>query len=149
MDGCKLKGDENSFGENKPKLISYYDGLIKKKIQADKSCGQLRIGATAMCVLFLLFGALTGVSFAFGWGVGANVAMLVLAVLMAGGFALCMYFLFDRKKKIRQSFEYRINNGVKMLEDGLNDLSAWRRAYKEADGVHAELLNVLKEVIHE
>lgn len=149
VDGCKLKGDENSFDENKPKLIKYYDGLIKKKIQGDKSCGQLKIGAIVMCVLFVVFAALTGVSFAVGWEIGASVTMIVLAVLMVGGFALCLYFLVDRKKKIRQSFEYRINNGVKMLEDGLNDLGAWRRAYKEADGVHAELLNVLKEVIHE
>lgn len=147
VDGCQLKGDENSFEQNETKLREYYDDMIKKHTAQDKVVKSLNKFSIAMCVLFAIFGVLTAVSFIVPWKTAISVVSLILAVLFIGGFAACLYFKHEQKVKIRKSFEFRINNGVKMLEDGLKDLASWRAAYKSADAVHEELIAILKKEV--
>lgn len=147
VDGCKLTGDENSFEENEPKLMKYYDGIIRQQVKTDKSyltCGKVLFGSAALFVLFLI---LSVVGFVTGWGTGANVTLLVLAIVALGAGVLMGFMQADQKKKIRRAFEYRIKNGVKMLKTGLEDMARWRQYYKEQDAVHEELMRVLKEEI--
>lgn len=147
VDGCPLRGDENSFEQNKPKLLNYYDGLIKKAAKADKGVKTLTNFSIVLCVLLSLFTVLSVVGFIVHWTTAIPVVMLVIAVLSIGGFTLCLIFRSEQKKKVRKSFEYRIANGVKMLQDGLKDLAAWRTAYRAADKVYEELIHVLKEEV--
>ena len=140
-----MRGDENSFETNKPVLLKYYDGLVKNSIKADKAVKSLKAFIAGGFGAFALFTVLTVLGFIGSWGTGPCVTFIVLAVLSAGAFAMCIYFMQAEKAKIRKSFEYRINNGLKMLEDGLAGLASWRSDYHTADSVHAELINVLKE----
>lgn len=147
VDGCKLSGDENSFEENKPKLLKYYDGLIRQKIKEDKSnatCGKM-LGAGA--VLFVLFAVLTAVGFISGWATGITITLLVLGVVSLGIAVFAIIMKADQGKKIKQAFQYRIQNGVKMLETGLADMARWRQYYKEQDAIYEEVIRVLKEEI--
>lgn len=146
IDGCALHGDENSFEENKPKLLKHYDGMIKERIKADKTASSMRTSCVATCAVAVLFTILFAVGLAAGWKTSATVTMIAIAVVCFGMFALCIFLMIERRQKIRKSFAYRIENGVKMLEDGLKDLGAWRTAYKTADSVHDELIQILKEV---
>ena len=145
IEDCKMRGDENSFETNKPVLLKYYDGLVKNSIKADKAVKSLKAFIAGGFGAFALFTVLTVLGFIGSWGTGPCVTFIALAVLSAGAFAMCIYFLQAEKAKIRKSFEYRINNGLKMLEDGLAGLASWRSDYHTADSVHAELINVLKE----
>ncbi len=147
VDGCKLRGDENSFAQNEVKLREYYDELIKKRTAEDKVVKSLKTCSIILCVLFAIFGVLTAVSFLIPLKMVVSIVSIVLTVLFVGGFAACLYFKHEQKIKIRKSFEFRINNGIKMLEDGLKDLASWRAAYKSADKVHEELIAILKEEV--
>lgn len=147
VDGCKLRGDENSFAQNEVKLREYYDGLIKERTAEDKVVKSLKTSSIVLCLLFVVFGILTAVSFIASWKTIISVVSIILTVLFIGGFAACLYFKHEQKVKIRKSFEFRINNGIKMLEDGLKDLASWRAAYKSADSVHEELIAILKEEV--
>lgn len=150
VDGCKLRGDENSLEENKPKLQAYYNGLINARIRTDKKVKNLAIGALScaiLCAIFLTVGVLgllvpAGETF---FTVGQAVAFYMLTALMLAGFVSCLYFRHGEKLKIRKSFEFRIANGMRLLEEGLLDMAAWRKAYHEADAVYGELIKVLKE----
>ncbi|MDE6474169.1 MAG: hypothetical protein K2L70_03640 [Clostridia bacterium] len=147
VDGCQLKGDENSFETNQSKLLSYYDSLIKRSIKEDKShktCIRLLIGSVALFALFLL---LSIVGFASKWNIGASVTLLIFAILAVGVGVLMGFMKADQKKKIKKAFEYRIQNGVKMLKNGLEDMAQWRKYYKEQDAIYEELMQVLKEEI--
>ena len=148
VDGCKLHGDENSFEANKPKLLEYYDGIVKNSIKTDKSVKSVKKVLGGGAALFVLFAVLSAVSFIVGWGTGANVTLIIIAVLGVGMIALSAVGLHSQNVRIRKSYEFRINNGIKMLDDGLKDLAAWRNDYRTADAVHAELINVLKEVMN-
>ncbi len=147
VDGCKLSGDENSFEENEPKLLKYYDGLIKQRVKSDKThvaCGK---GIAISVSMFVLFLALAVVGFVLEWGTGVSVTLLVLAIVGLGACVLMAFFRADQKKKIKKAFEYRIKNGVKMLKTGLEDMARWRKYYKEQDAIYEELMRVLKEEI--
>ncbi|MCI9032256.1 MAG: hypothetical protein HFK09_07070 [Clostridia bacterium] len=146
IDGCKLSGDENSFGENKPKLLKHYDGLIKARIKEDKQVSLSNKLTAIFAVMTALFAVLTVVGFVVGWKTSASVTLLMLALVAAGAAAGLVMLGITQREKIRRSFDYRIENGVKMLETGLKDLAGWRAAYREADSVYDELLKVLKEV---
>lgn len=148
VDGCPLRGDENSFEANKAKLQSYYNGLIAARVKGDKKVKTLRLSAVLCaiaCVVFGLVGSL-GVAIPFLDG-GQAAAMFVLMAIFLAGIVLSIYFGHAEKLKIAKSFEYRIANGMKMLEDGLKDMAAWRAAYHAADAVHEELIKVLKEEV--
>lgn len=150
VDGCKLHGDENSLEANKPKLQAYYNGLINQRIRSDNKVKYLAVGAVScafLCAIFALVGVLgllvpAGQPF---FTVGQAVAFFVLTAVMLAGFISCLYFRHGEKLKIRKSFEFRIANGMRMLEEGLLDMAAWRKAYHEADAVYGELIKVLKE----
>lgn len=146
IDGCNLHGDENSFEANKPKLLEHYENRIKAAIKASKPVQTLKKISIVACIGFVLFAVLAVVGFVAKWKTGAPVSFLVLAVLAAGAFAACLYFAHDERIKVRKNFQYRIDNGIKMLKEGLEDLAKWRQSYKEADSVFEQLLNVLKEV---
>lgn len=146
IDGCKMNGDENSFDQNKAILQKHYDNMIKSKIKSDESVLNMKKAAIAMCFIAIIMTVLAVVSIVADWATSAFVTLLLIAIVLWGLFALCVFLKIERTQKIRKSFEYRINNGVKMLEDGLTQLREWRTAYREADSVHAELINVLKEV---
>ena len=145
VDGCALKGDENSFDVNKPKLEKYYDGLIRERIKSDKAVKTTKIVSGVSAVLAVLFVLLGVVGFVASWPVGASVTLLILGVLGIGVFAWSIVMGIDQRKKIRKSFEFRIQNGIKMLDEGLKDLGAWRKEYKAQDAVLAELMQVLQE----
>lgn len=146
IDGCKMHGDENSFEQNKTVLEKHYDDMIKTKIKSDESSTNMKKAALIMCLIAAVFTVLTVVSLAVGWATSTFVTFLLITILLWGVFALCVFLKYERAQKIRRSFEYRIRNGVKMLEDGLTQLGEWRTAYRQADEVYAELINVLKEV---
>ena len=146
IDGCKMRGDENSLEQNKGVLNNHYDNMIKTKIKADESAGKMKAAAIVMCIFAVIFTILAVVGIAASWDTSAFVTFLVIAIILWGIFALCIFLRYERGKKIRTSFEYRINNGMKMLTDGLAQLREWRTAYHEADNVHAELIKILKEV---
>ena len=93
-----------------------------------------------------VFAVLAVVGFVVGWKTSASVTLLMLALVAAGAAAGLVMLGITQREKIRRSFDYRIENGVKMLETGLKDLAGWRAAYREADSVYDELLKVLKEV---
>ena len=147
VDGCKLTGNENSFEENEPKLLKYYDGLIRQHVRTDKThvvCGRALF---ASALLFVLFLVLSVVGFVTDWGTGASVTLLVLAIVALAAGALMIVMRADQTKKIKKAFEYRIKNGVKMLKTGLEDMARWRKYYKEQDAINEELMRVLKEEI--
>ncbi len=147
VDGCKLSGDENSFEENEVKLRKYYDGLIRQRVKEDKShalCGKVLVGAA---LLFVLFTILTVVGFIANWANAAKIPLLVLAVIALGVAVLMGVMRADQGKKIKKAFEYRINNGIKMLKTGLEDMARWRKYYKEQDAIYEEVMRVLKEEI--
>ncbi len=147
VDGCKLSGDENSFEENEVKLRKYYDGLIRQRVKEDKShalCGKVLVGAA---LLFVLFTILTVVGFIANWANAAKIPLLVLAVIALGVAVLMGVMRADQGKKIKKAFEYRINNGIKMLRTGLEDMARWRKYYKEQDAIYEEVMRVLKEEI--
>lgn len=146
IDGCHMNGDEHSFEQNKAVLEKHYDDVIKTKIKTDESVDKMRKASLYMCLLAAVLTIVTIVSIAADWATSTFVTFLIIALLVWGIFALCVVLRFERAQKIRRSFEYRIKNGVKMLEDGLAQLAEWRAAYRQADSVHAELINVLKEV---
>lgn len=150
VDGCKLHGDENSFAQNKPKLQAYYNGLIAERIRGDKKVKNLAIGAAVcalLCVLFAVVGVLGLLIPAEQpfLAVGQAISFFVITAVTLAGFILCLFFRHGEKEKIRKSFEFRIANGMRMLEEGLQDMAAWRTAYHEADAVYDELIKVLKE----
>ena len=148
VDGCAMKGDENSFEVNKPKLQAHYDRIIADTCRQDKRVKSLKTSAIICFILFALFGALGAIGIAAGFlTVGQGVGFIVLGVVFIAAFVLCLYFRHLEKVKIAKSFEYRIANGMKMLEDGLKDMASWRAAYKQADGVYDDLIKVLKEEI--
>lgn len=147
VDGCPLSGDENSFEANKAKLLKYYDGLIRQQVKKDKSyntCGKTVLGAALVCLLFTV---LAVVGFIANWGTGASVTLLVLAIVALGVGVFAGVMRIDQAKKIKKVFEYRIQNGVKMLQTGLEDMARWRRYYKEQDAIYEEVLRILKEEI--
>lgn len=146
IDGCKMRGDENSFETNKSKLLKHYDNMIKARIKEDKNVA-LSVKLTAIfAVLAAVLTLVTVVGFAAEWATGSCVTLLVLALVMTAVTAGSIVLGIEQRSKIRKSFDYRIGNGTKMLESGLKDLARWRFAYKEADAVHEELVKVLKEV---
>lgn len=147
VDGCKLSGDENSFEENKPKLLKYYDGIIKKAVKEDKSnitCGKVLGGAVALLILFTI---LSVVGFISNWHTGISVTLLVLAVVALGIAVFAAIMKVDQGKKIKQAYQYRIQNGIKMLKTGLEDMARWRQYYKEQNAIFEEVIRVLKEEI--
>lgn len=147
VDGCPLSGDENSFEELKPKLLTYYDGLVKQSVRNDKThntCGKVLLGSAAAFALFLI---LCVVGFIAGWDTGSNVTLMVLAIVALGVSVLMVFMRIDQKGKIKKAFRYRIDNGVKMLEKGLEDMAHWRQYYKEQDAIYEELMRVLKEEV--
>ncbi len=148
VDGCPLKGDENSFEANKPKLQTYYNGLIASRIKGDKKVKTLRLSALLCAIVCVIFGVVgsVGVAVPFLSG-GQAAAMFVLVAIFLAGVVLSIYFGYAEKQKIIKSFEYRISHGMKMLEDGLKDMAAWRAAYHAADAVYDELIKVLKEEV--
>lgn len=147
VDGYKLSGDENSFEENKPKLLKYYDGIIKKAVKEDKSnitCGKVLGGAVALLILFTI---LSVVGFISNWHTGISVTLLVLAVVALGIAVFAAIMKVDQGKKIKQAYQYRIQNGIKMLKTGLEDMARWRQYYKEQNAIFEEVIRVLKEEI--
>ena len=146
VDGCRLSGDENSFAENKPKLLKHYDGLIKASIKEDKQVSLSNKLTAIFAIMAAVFAVLTVVGFVIPWRTSASVTLLMLALVFVGVTVGLIMLGVSQREKIRRSFDYRIENGVKMLEAGLKDLAGWRAAYKAADGVHDELIKVLKEV---
>ena len=147
VDGCPLSGDENSFEENEPKLLKYYDNIIKQTAKEDKSnilCGRVLVGAAILLVLFAL---LTAVGFISGWATGISITLLVLAIVALGVAIFAALMKADQYKKIKKAFEYRIQNGIKMLKTGLEDMARWRKYYREQDAVYEEVIRVLKEEI--
>ena len=146
IDGCKMHGDENSFETNKPILARHYEGMIKARIKSDKSVSLSNKLTAIFAVLSVVFIVLTVVGFATEWKTSACVTLLVIGLVLAAVTAGLITLGAEQRSKIRKSFEYRIANGTKMLEDGLKQLAEWRRDYKQADAVHEELIKVLKEV---
>lgn len=147
VDGCALKGDENSFEPNKEKLLQYYDGIVKQAVKQDKAVKTLKTTSVIFGLSFAVFLLLTVLGFALEWGVAPCVVFIIFMVLCVGAVTMCFIFKHSEAVKIRKAYEYRINNGIKMLEDGLADMAAWRKAYHEADKVYEELIKVLKEEV--
>ena len=146
IDGCKLSGDENSFETNKTVLKKHYDGLIKARIKEDKDVSLSNKLVAVFGLLAAVFVVLAIVGFVIPWKTSASVTLLLLSLVLIGVTVGLIMLGVTQREKIRKSFDYRIENGMKMLETGLKDLASWRAAYREADSVHEELIKVLKEV---
>ena len=97
-------------------------------------------------LLAAVFVVLAIVGFVIPWKTSASVTLLLLSLVLIGVTVGLIMLGVTQREKIRKSFDYRIENGMKMLETGLKDLASWRAAYREADSVHEELIKVLKEV---